>query len=212
MESTNLNPENLSGNMYPVNLGLNYYLNPLPKNQLHIPYNSSESIPELIYYMNVIKNELPFINSVDDLSYQKKPKIKHIYLNPNSSLSPLYEFLLPIINEANLSLYNFDITHITDLKLVQISKGPGFIDWHQDIGDNYLSTRKLTFIIPLSTQGEDYEGGNFEFLDRYNKPQSLQVTPETPTLFPSLLMNKINKVTKGKLEFIMGFACGSALK
>ncbi len=73
--------------------------------------------------------------------------------------------------------------------------GGGFLDWHRDVGNGYMSVRKLSMSIQL-TDGADYDGGELQFMDYGN-----QASPRgrgDMTVFPSWLMHRVTPITRGQ--------------
>lgn len=110
----------------------------------------------------------------------------------------LYEILMNYVEVANQELWNFDL--ISAPELIQYTEyydvEGGHYDWHQDIGPGMGSTRKVSITVQLS-DADEYEGGDLEF---YYGGQSYVDAPRgagVVVLFPSYLMHRVSKVTKG---------------
>ena len=100
--------------------------------------------------------------------------------------------------EANRELWDFDL--ISAIELIQYteyyaSEG-GHYDWHQDIGPGVGSLRKVSLTVQLS-DSDEYEGGDLEI---WQGGQSIVQAPRgagNVVIFPSYMMHRVKKVTKG---------------
>lgn len=110
----------------------------------------------------------------------------------------LFKRLNGAIKVANTQYFNYEIESIDILRFLKYGIG-GTYNWHTDYGRNQCSMRKLTAIIQLS-DGNDYEGGDFEFgitdsngsdLVRGNKTKGCLL------VFPSFLSHRVTPITKG---------------
>ncbi|MGD8380294.1 MAG: 2OG-Fe(II) oxygenase [Gammaproteobacteria bacterium] len=69
----------------------------------------------------------------------------------------------------------------------------GHYDWHMDIGEEYLSARKLSMSVQLSDPA-DYEGGEIKFFAR---AEPAPVERGSLIVFPSYLPHTVRAVTRG---------------
>ena len=106
------------------------------------------------------------------------------------------ELLLPFAEQANES-FNIDFEPRIEMQFTEYSAAErGHYDWHHDVYWHGQSgqDRKLSITIQLS-DGESYEGGDFEFEDietntDFRGKGSLLI-------FPSYLRHRVTTVTKG---------------
>ena len=110
----------------------------------------------------------------------------------------LYQRLMNYAVEANRELWDFDL--ISAIELIQYteyyaSEG-GHYDWHQDIGPGIPSQRKVSITVQLSEDNE-YEGGDLEIWQGGKVVQSCQRGAGVVVVFPSYMMHRVTKVTKG---------------
>lgn len=110
----------------------------------------------------------------------------------------LYQRLMDYATEANNALWGFDL--ISAPELIQYTEyydsANGHYDWHQDIGPGIGSLRKVSITVQLSDTDE-YEGGDLEI---WQGGQSVLQAPRgagNVVIFPSYMMHRVKKVTKG---------------
>ena len=108
----------------------------------------------------------------------------------------LYEKLLAFALEANQNLWEFDLWSI--IEHIQYTEyyatQNGHYDWHQDIGPNNLSQRKLSIAIQLN---DDYEGGEFQIWQGGKSYQTIPKGKGNVVVFPSYMMHRVTPVTSG---------------
>lgn len=110
----------------------------------------------------------------------------------------LYEKLMDMATQANDTLWHFDL--ISAPELIQYTEyydnADGHYDWHQDIGPGNPSLRKVSITVQLS-DADEYEGGDLEM---WQGGTTVQVAPRgagVTFIFPSYMMHRVTKVTKG---------------
>lgn len=122
------------------------------------------------------------------------------WIPPNEQWAWLYEKLMNMVIEANDAIWHFDLHSLTDY--IQYTeyyadKG-GHYNWHQDIGPGEMSKRKISVTVQLSDPSE-YEGGDLE----YFKGGDSEKADKAPKgkgvvfIFPSYMMHRVAKLTKG---------------
>ena len=145
-------------------------------------------------------------------------KVDHDYRKSNITWLPLnaetnfiYEKIIKLLKISNKAMWNFTITDVPlDLQLAEYTADTvdgknGFYDWHADLGRNLSSTRKLSVSVQLSEPTE-YEGGDLEFM--INRSMKAPREKGTVILFPSYIIHKVNKVTKGTRRSLVVWFCG----
>lgn len=110
----------------------------------------------------------------------------------------LYEKMMQMATQANDANWNFDLRSADEL--IQYTEyydtAEGHYDWHQDIGPGTASLRKISITVQLS-DANDYEGGDLEM---WQGGESLQIAPRgagVTFIFPSYMMHRVTKVTRG---------------
>jgi PKHD-type hydroxylase len=142
-----------------------------------------------------------------DTTYRDS-KIEWIF--PDDSTIWLFEKIAPQINAVNESKYGFELYGLTEpLQLTEYIAPSGHYDYHID---KMFSSqiRKLSFIILLSDP-KNYEGG--ELVAKLGKDELiLPKTQGTIIYFPSYILHKVNPVTKGVRNSLVGWLGGPNFK
>ena len=146
---------------------------------------------------------LPFQNATlignPDIEAIKKVRSSSIkWIPKNSEWNWLYEKMMSMATQANEALWKFDLVSVADQ--IQYTEyydtAEGHYDWHQDIGPGDPSLRKVSITVQLSDANE-YEGGELEM---WQGGDALQIAPKgagVVFIFPSYMMHRVTKVTKG---------------
>ena len=110
----------------------------------------------------------------------------------------VYEKLINMAVEANNSLWHFDLhTAPEQIQYTEYDAAElGHYDWHQDIGHGGASLRKVSITVQLSESNE-YDGGDLEIWQGGKVVQSCQRGAGVVVVFPSYMMHRVTKVTKG---------------
>lgn len=120
------------------------------------------------------------------------------WIPKNDKWAWLYDKLMAMIVEANNTLWKFNLySAIDDIQYTEYyaDKG-GHYTWHQDIGPDILSLRKVSITVQLSDTDE-YEGGDLEY---WKGGESIDKAPRgkgVVFIFPSYMMHRVTPVTKG---------------
>jgi PKHD-type hydroxylase len=121
------------------------------------------------------------------------------WIPKNKQWDWLYQKLMNMTVEANNDLWDFDLIS-ADEKIQYteyLAEDDGHYTWHQDIGPGMASQRKVSITVQLS-ESDEYEGGDLELWRGGNNVVSAQRGAGVTVLFPSYLMHRVTKVTKGK--------------
>ena len=97
--------------------------------------------------------------------------------------------------EANRNAYGFDVDWFPAIQFGEYSVG-SFYNWHYDVNweSDSMYDRKLSIVIQLTDENE-YEGGDFEFLEIQN-PVGFRKQGSV-LVFPSYNTHRVTEVTKG---------------
>jgi len=135
-----------------------------------------------------------------DPSYRSS-RIYWITKNPNTLW--LYEKLMWFVKDANEKMWNFNISNVLeDIQFTEYDADyQGHYDWHMDVGGSRSSTRKVSLTIQLSDPDE-YDGGELQFLINrtISEPERAQ---GTVVLFPSFLLHRVKKLTRGRRQSLV---------
>lgn len=121
------------------------------------------------------------------------------WIPKNEEWAWLYTKLMDMAQEANSTLWNFDLIS-ADEKIQYteyLAKDEGHYTWHQDIGPGHASKRKVSITVQLS-EADEYEGGDLELWLGGNHIVRSERGAGVTFIFPSYLMHRVGKVTKGK--------------
>jgi len=133
----------------------------------------------------------------------------------NTYFIDIVQKIVDTVFEANTRLWNFDLEGLNEnVQYLSYSKGQHY-KLHSDlIWDNINSdklSRKCTFILQLSDPNS-YKGG--EVALGFNDIDSLIIPKDigSLTIFPSILVHKVKKVTEGTRNSICGWVSGKSWK
>ena len=105
--------------------------------------------------------------------------------------------------------WKFDLIGMAERPMMmEYEEGEGKYDWHMDLGPGKVpSTRKVAFSVNLN---EDFEGGELQIMTGRDPivPQG-QVTG-TMIFFPTYMVHRVTKVTKGTRRAIVGWLHGNS--
>lgn len=110
----------------------------------------------------------------------------------------LHDKLMNMAIEANNSLWHFDLISVDEK--IQYTEyydnAEGHYTWHQDIGGGSASKRKISITVQLSDP-EEYEGGDLEMWQGGESVVKSERGAGVVFIFPSYMMHRVTKVTKG---------------
>jgi PKHD-type hydroxylase len=121
------------------------------------------------------------------------------WIPKNKQWEWLYQKLMNMAVDANDNLWDFDLIS-ADEKIQYteyLAEDEGHYTWHQDIGPGMASQRKVSITVQLS-ESDEYEGGDLELWRGGNNVVTAERGAGVTVLFPSYLMHRVTKVTKGK--------------
>lgn len=163
-----------------------WYKSGFSKEELQKIYKGVDNIPF---------NQASTFSGTDDKSVRSS-SIK--WIPQNDEWSWLYERLMSLAAQANKELWNFDL--ISAPELIQYTEyyasEEGHYDWHQDIGPNEGSLRKVSITVQLS-ESDEYQGGDLEIWTGGSAVHTSERGAGVVVVFPSYLMHRVSKVTKG---------------
>jgi PKHD-type hydroxylase len=119
------------------------------------------------------------------------------WLPKNDEWEWLYRKVMYFALDANKNVWNFNLHSVIDqIQYTEYyaSEG-GHYGWHQDIGPNELSLRKVSITVQL-TGPDEYEGGDLEYWQG-GEPSQAPKGKGLAFVFPSYMMHRVTKVTKG---------------
>jgi PKHD-type hydroxylase len=125
----------------------------------------------------------------------------------------LYTKLMEFAEQANNTLWNFDL--VSAPELIQYTEyyasENGHYDWHQDIGPNEGSLRKVSITVQLS-DADEYEGGDLELWQGGPAASQAPRGAGVVFIFPSYMMHRVTPVTKGTRKSFVLWVGGEHFK
>lgn len=116
---------------------------------------------------------------------------------------------------ANREAFGFDISYIPQVQhTIYQAEDFGHYDWHIDTfwDSPRCFDRKISVIIQLS-DGDEYEGGDFELDPQYQQPNRDALRKKgTVFVFPSFVRHRVTPVTKGVRKSLVGWIEGPCFK
>jgi PKHD-type hydroxylase len=186
----------------PVNSAVDFY-----------QFDSAFNIQEL----NAIERGLqgvPYTRATMEGGHQEDRKSNIKWIPHTEEWDWLYIKLMELAGIANNECWNFDLTSAPEM--IQYTEYDsaelGKYDWHQDIGPNDLSFRKVSMTVQLSADNE-YEGGELCF---WKGGESLETNYDVANkgignvvVFPSYLVHAVKPVTSGiRKSFVLWLGGG----
>lgn len=129
---------------------------------------------------------------------------EHYFFEKNETTEWVFNRFNFVIQSLNNQFYNFDLNGYNKIQYtVYDSQKQGYYNWHTDmyIGSENIDlddTRKLSLIMPLSQQGEDFIGGEFELnLGDPENPVMIPVYKGQIIAFPSFIIHRVKPILRG---------------
>ena len=174
---------------------------------------SNEEVDKIKKTGDSLTNETSKTFGQGDQGENRKGSVGWLPLNESNKW--IYSRLLSITEEANNSLWKFDLTGFWEdcqyTTYEASSKKDGdFYDYHLDIDGSYGVQRKISIVVQLSDQ-EDYEGGELELKTSKNSYVA-DKSKGSILLFPSFCLHKVHPVTKGKRNSLVLWVSGMPFK
>ncbi|MGR3496098.1 2OG-Fe(II) oxygenase [Citreimonas sp.] len=136
-----------------------------------------------------------------------------VWIDDIAGASWVMDRVVDAVAEANRQVYHFDIEGFDESAQVARygAEREGHFDWHADIGDGRLaSRRKLTMVVQLSDP-DDYVGGVLEIMPSAQVSEACK-TRGAATLFPSYLLHRVTPVSVGARHSLTIWAHGPAFR
>lgn len=149
-------------------------------------------------------------NQDEKISEVRSSRIK--WIPQTNNWQWLYEKLFNMIEEANGTLWNFDLFGTNEFiqYTEYLASDQGHYDWHQDIGPGGPSLRKISLVVQL-TEAEEYEGGDLQIWPGGN----IWTVPKgkgNVAIFPSYMMHRVTPMTSGVRKSLVLWAGGQHYK
>jgi PKHD-type hydroxylase len=125
------------------------------------------------------------------VAHRRTSVVHEIY--PSDDTRWIFEKLEAALTQINQQQYHFDLIGLLEGAQIYEYPSGGFLDWHRDVGMGYMSNRKISMTLQLSG-GDDYEGGDLEFMDYTQKAPRGR---GDLTVFPAFLMHRVTELRRG---------------
>jgi PKHD-type hydroxylase len=166
-----------------------WYKNGFSKEELDVIYKGVSNLP--FERATLLGNQ-----DADSIKEVRSSSVK--WIPKNEEWMWLYEKLMDMADTANNELWNFNL--ISAPEFIQYTEyydvEGGHYNWHQDIGDGVGSHRKVSITVQLS-EPDEYEGGDLEMWKGGGSLVTAERGAGVVFIFPSYMMHRVTKVTKG---------------
>lgn len=179
-----------------------YYLNKFSSEELS---KIDEDVANLSFEVATV------IGDSNDENRVRSSRIK--WLPKNENWQWLYERLMFCVTEANEALWKFNIhTVIDNIQYTEYqSSESGHYSWHQDVGPGTSCLRKVSVVVQLSDE-EEYGGGELQCWYGGENFVTASKQKGSVFVFPSYMMHRVTRVTKGSRRSLVFWAGGEHFK
>jgi len=171
---------------------------------------SDEEIDKIIELSNELPGQSGTLEGGGVDSSMRRSEIKW-FLRDNPKYQWLYDKLKLYVDNANESLWRFDITGYQEA--IQFTTyhahNQGKYDFHPDIG-GATSHRKISVTVQL-TDPSEYDGGDLSFF-KVKEPELAPRLKGTVVVFPSYLIHRVSPVTRGIRRSLVVWLAGPRFK
>lgn len=120
-----------------------------------------------------------------------------------------------VIEKLNERFYNYNLNGYDRIQYtVYDGENGGKYDWHQDMphGPAVITpTRKLSVVMNLSKQDEDYQGGQFQMM-LGTEPETVSLPRGRIIAFPAYLLHRVAPLTDGCRKSLVIWVIGPKFK
>ena len=187
----------------PVNDPVNYYYY---KNIF-----SEQEIKNILFQLQKIPYENAKVLSGEPTEDIRKSKVK--WIPETDDWNWIYKRMLEAALEANQKLWHFDIIKSEMIQYTEYSdKDKGHYNWHQDLGQDIYSHRKISISVQLSDPN-NYGGGDLQFwYGGESNTVSVEKSLGEATIFPSYMMHRVTEVNWGTRKSLVLWIGGCHFK
>lgn len=157
-----------------------------------------------------------YVNSIEQFNKVKQNYMGSVYqsvlakrLTPGN---PIEKQITDLFLEQNRKNFDYDLFGTFEVQVMKYLPGDGY-NWHCDFGvsENQEGDRKLSMIIQLSNPW-DYNGGDIEVVDWYNRTHNMNKDCGSIMVFDSRTPHRVKSVTLGERYSITAWAHGPRLR
>lgn len=166
---------------------------------------SKQECGEIIEHSKHLKIEQAKIGSSSLEALNTSTRISKIrWMGMTGDTQWIYQRVELAYKRAN-SFFNFDVLGCSYLQVTEYPVS-GKYDWHEDLGENLISKRKLSISIQLCDP-QDYDGGDLEFVNPL--PYKSEFRQQgAAIIFPSFLSHRVTAVTRGTRWSLIAWVFG----
>jgi PKHD-type hydroxylase len=172
--------------------------------------NKNNQYPDYVTIKSVFnEEECDFIKNLNENLERHESKVNWgaknnhkrdtdlFWLNGNESSFWIFDRIIDLLANVNQNHFRYELDgKIRAFQLGRYRNNQGY-EWHQDLGSNNESRRKLTISIQLS-KSSDYDGGELQFFRSENEPAICTKEIGSVTIFPSWMLHRVTQITKGE--------------
>lgn len=184
----------------PVNDPTNYYY--------YKKAFTEQEIKNILFQLQKLPYHNPKVHSGEPTAEVRKSKVK--WIPDTEEWSWVYKRILEIALEANKKLWHFDIIKSEEIQYTEYDyRDAGHYTWHQDLGPDMFSHRKISVSIQLSDPNT-YGGGDLQFwFGGEDNIVTVEKSLGEASIFPSFLMHRVTKVDWGMRKSLVLWIGGS---
>lgn len=127
----------------------------------------------------------------------------------------IFERINSVVEQINNNFYNFDLNGYDFVQYGEYrDTDNGHYNWHLDsylgqLPDDEFEQRKLSLTLLLNDPQKDFTGGEFQFnYSEENNPVTVDLNKGTIIIFPSFLIHRVTRVTKGTRKSLVAWIVG----
>jgi len=175
---------------------------------------TSEELDSIVQYCQKQGTETSCILGTTDQKDTERVRISDVKFHQRTSeTSWIFDRFNDIIVRLNERFYGFNLNGYESFQYTEYDSSKlGKYDWHMDtqMGVNTLgATRKLSVVLNLTEQGQDYEGGNFNLnVGMEEEPENVPLSRGRVIVFPSWMIHRVTPVTQGIRRSIVIWVIG----
>lgn len=185
----------------PFNDSLKYYY-----------YNKSFSSPEIdkiLFDVQNIPSQQAQTITAEELTNPKTRSSVIKWIPKTEEWGWVYQRMMEIALEANKQLWHFDLLNCETMQYTEYyASNGGHYTWHQDLGSEFASHRKVSISVQLSNPST-YTGGDLQLWVGGDDVVSVQKSLGEATIFPSYMMHRVTEVTSGTRKSLVLWIGGS---